>query len=103
MCNGCLKLFGHLTINHTLHFRNVSPYLQGIENESAGAARPTGTGCRKQLLERGAVDDASMSPLCGHSIRYRIAVGSQAGRKVFSLQTAKSVTSSSHQFLQWPG
>jgi hypothetical protein len=28
-----------------------------------------------------------MSQLCGHSITYRIAVGPQAGRKVFSLQT----------------
>src|SRR5690554_7903480 len=28
-----------------------------------------------------------MTPLLGHSITYRIAVGSQAGRKVFTLQT----------------
>jgi len=33
------------------------------------------------------VDDDPMSQLCGHSITYRIAVGPQAGRKVFTLQT----------------
>jgi hypothetical protein len=33
------------------------------------------------------VADDSMSPLFGHSITYRTAVGQQAGRKVFTLQT----------------
>jgi hypothetical protein len=33
------------------------------------------------------VDDDPMTPLLGHSITYRIAVGPQAGRKVFTLQT----------------
>lgn len=33
------------------------------------------------------VDDEAMNSLLGHSITYRIAVGSQAGRKVFTLQT----------------
>ncbi len=51
---------------------------------------------RQGLLERdaensylsgNAVDDDPMSQLCGHSITYRIAVGPQAGRKVFTLQT----------------
>jgi len=51
---------------------------------------------RQGLLERDAensylagdaVDDDPMSQLLGHSITYRIAVGSQAGRKVFTLQT----------------
>ena len=51
---------------------------------------------RQGLLERDmensylasdAVDEDSMTPLLGHSITYRIAVGSQAGRKVFTLQT----------------
>ena len=51
---------------------------------------------RQGLLERDAensylsgdaVDDDPMSQLCGHSITYRIAVGPQAGRKVFTLQT----------------
>jgi len=51
---------------------------------------------RQCLLERDAensylsvdaVDDEPMSQLCGHSITYRIAVGPQAGRKVFPLQT----------------
>jgi len=51
---------------------------------------------RQGLLERAvessylagdAVDDDPMSQLCGHSITYRIGVGPQAGRKVFTLQT----------------
>ena len=51
---------------------------------------------RQGLLERDAensyltsdaVDDDPMTPLLGHSITYRIAVGPQAGRKVFTLQT----------------
>jgi len=51
---------------------------------------------RQGLLERDAensylageaVDEDPMAQLLGHSITYRIAVGSQAGRKVFTLQT----------------
>ena len=51
---------------------------------------------RQGLLERDAdnsclasdaVGDDPMNPLLGHSITYRIAVGSQAGCKVFTLQT----------------
>jgi len=51
---------------------------------------------RKGLLERdiensyldlGSVDKDPMHALLGHSITYRIAVGPQAGRKVFTLQT----------------
>lgn len=51
---------------------------------------------RQGLLERDAensyltgetVDEDPMTQLLGHSITYRIAVGPQAGRKVFSLQT----------------
>jgi hypothetical protein len=51
---------------------------------------------RQGLLERDAensylapdaVDEDPMNPLLGHSITYRIAVGPQAGRKVFTLQT----------------
>ena len=51
---------------------------------------------RQGLLERdaensylsgGGLDDDAMSQLFGHSITYRIAVGPQAGRKVFTLQT----------------
>lgn len=34
-----------------------------------------------------AVDEDPMNQLLGHSITYRIAVGPQAGRKVFRLQT----------------
>jgi hypothetical protein len=51
---------------------------------------------RQGLLERdmensylasNAVDDDPMHQLLGHSITYRIAIGPQAGRKVFTLQT----------------
>jgi len=51
---------------------------------------------RQGLLERYAensylvgevVDDDPLNQLLGHSITYRIAVGPQAGRKVFTLQT----------------
>lgn len=51
---------------------------------------------RQGLLERDAensylagdaVDDDPLNQLLGHSITYRIAVGPQAGRKVFTLQT----------------
>jgi hypothetical protein len=51
---------------------------------------------REGLLERDmensylsgdVLDDDPMAPLLGHSITYRIAVGPQAGRKVFTLQT----------------
>jgi len=38
-------------------------------------------------LSGDAVDDDPMTSLLGHSITYRIAVGPQAGRKVFTLQT----------------
>lgn len=34
-----------------------------------------------------AVNDDPMTPLLGHSITYRIAIGPQVGRKVFTLQT----------------
>ena len=34
-----------------------------------------------------AVEEGAMDQLIGHSITYRIAVGPQAGRKVFTLQT----------------
>ena len=33
------------------------------------------------------MDEGAMAPLLAHSITYRIAVGPQAGRKVFTLQT----------------
>lgn len=55
---------------------------------------------RQGLLERDvensylasdAVDDDPMTPLLGHSITYRIAVGSQAGRKVFTCKLCRPV------------
>jgi len=41
----------------------------------------------QSFLAEEAVDEGSMDPLLAHSITYRIAVGPQAGRKVFTLQT----------------
>lgn len=38
-------------------------------------------------LQLQAADDSANSDLLGHSITYRIAVGHQAGRKAFTLQT----------------
>jgi hypothetical protein len=52
-----------------------------------GALGDAWSSCREQLSFRDAVDEDPMNPLLGHSITYRIAVGSQAGRKVFTLQT----------------
>ena len=41
----------------------------------------------QSFLAAEAVDEGTMDPLLAHSITYRIAVGPQAGRKVFTLQT----------------
>jgi hypothetical protein len=39
------------------------------------------------LIRLDAADDGPLGMLQGYSISYRIALGSQAGRKVFTLQT----------------
>lgn len=66
---------------------------------------------RQSLLERDAensylasdaVDDDSLNQLLGSSITYRIAVGPQAGRKVFTLQTLPACDSED-QFGDSPG
>ena len=41
----------------------------------------------QSFLAREVMDEGTMDPLLAHSITYRIAVGPQAGRKVFTLQT----------------
>ena len=41
----------------------------------------------QSYLAEEVMDEGSMDPLLAHSITYRIAVGPQAGRKVFTLQT----------------
>ena len=41
----------------------------------------------QRFLAAEAVEEGAMDQLMGHSITYRIAVGPQAGRKVFTLQT----------------
>ena len=41
----------------------------------------------QRFLAAEAVEEGTMDPLLAHSITYRIAVGPQAGRKVFTLQT----------------
>jgi hypothetical protein len=42
---------------------------------------------KQSFLAGEAVEEGAMEQLIGHSITYRIAVGPQAGRKVFTLQT----------------
>ena len=67
---------------------------------------------RQGLLERDsensylawdAVDEDSMDQLIGHSITYRIAVGPQAGRKVFSLQTLPACDDADEPFTDTVG
>ena len=53
----------------------------------AGGRATQGAVAENSYLASDAVDDDPMTPLLGHSITYRIAVGPQAGRKVFTLQT----------------
>jgi len=53
----------------------------------AGGRATQGAVAENSYLASGAGDDDPMTPLLGHSITYRIAVGPQAGRKVFTLQT----------------
>ena len=84
--------------NGTARFRWVkAPTGQELTQLAHTIAHRVGRFLERQgLLERDAensylsgdaVDDDPMSQLCGHSITYRIAVGPQAGRKVFTLQT----------------
>jgi len=79
-------------------FRWVSsPTTQELTQPSQTIARRVERYLERQgLLERDAensyltmdaISEDSMNQLLGHSITYRIAVGSQAGRKVFALQT----------------
>mgnify|MGYP001813108265 CR=1 FL=1 len=84
--------------NGTARFRWVkAPTTEELTQLAHTIAHRVGRFLERQgLLERDAensylsgdaVDDDPMSQLCGHSITYRIAVGPQAGRKVFTLQT----------------
>jgi hypothetical protein len=84
--------------NGTARFRWVkAPTSQELSQLAHTLARRVGRFLERQgLLERDvensylasdAVDDEAMTPLLGHSITYRIAVGPQAGRKVFTMQT----------------
>lgn len=63
---------------HTIA-RRVGRYLerQGLLEQDA----------ENSYLSGDAVDDAPLNQLLGSSITYRIAIGPQAGRKVFTLQT----------------
>jgi hypothetical protein len=73
------------------------PTSQELTQLAHAIARRVGRFLERQgLLERDAensyftgeaVDDDPMNQLLGHSITYRIALGLQAGRKVFTLQT----------------
>jgi len=84
--------------NGAARFRRVkSPSSAEITRLTHTIAHRVGRFLERQgLLERGAensylasdaVDDDPMTPLLGHSITYRIAVGPQVDRKVFTLQT----------------
>jgi hypothetical protein len=84
--------------NGTARFRWVkAPTSQELTQLAHTIARRVGCFLERQgLLERDAensylagdaADDNSMNQLLGYSITYRIAVGPQAGRKVFTLQT----------------
>ncbi|MCP4128259.1 MAG: IS91 family transposase [Gammaproteobacteria bacterium] len=85
-------------LNGTDRFRWVkAPTSQELTQLAHTIAQRVGRFLERQgLLERDAensylasdaVDDEAMNSLLGHSITYRVAVGPQAGRKVFSLQT----------------
>ena len=77
--------------------RGDSPTNQELARLTQTIARRVGRYLERQgLLERDAensylapeaVPEDPMAQLLGHSITYRIAVGSQAGRKVYTLQT----------------
>jgi hypothetical protein len=82
----------------SLRFRWVkAPTSAGVTHLTHTLAHRIGRFLERQgLLERDAennyfaadaVDEDSMAQLLGHSITYRIAVGPQQGRKVFTLQT----------------
>jgi hypothetical protein len=53
----------------------------------AGGRATQGAVAENSYLTMDAISEYSMNQLLGHSITYRIAVGPQAGRKVFALQT----------------
>jgi hypothetical protein len=85
-------------LDGSVRFRRVSaPTTQELTQLSQTIARRVGRYLERQgLLERDAensylasdiISEGPMAQLLGHSITYRIAVGSQAGRKVFTLQT----------------
>jgi len=67
-------------------------FLDGVYVDSAGSSTrfrwvkaPPSSELNQLALE--SADEAPMDQLRGHSITYRIAVGPQQGRKVFTLQT----------------
>jgi hypothetical protein len=85
-------------LNGAIRFRWVrAPTREELTQLAHTIARRVGRYLERQgLLERdaendylalNAADDDPLSVLQGHSITYRIAVGPQAGRKVFTLQT----------------
>jgi hypothetical protein len=83
--------------SESARFRRVTPTSTELTQLVHTIASRVGRFLERQgLLERDAentylateaVDEDPMSELLGHSITYRIAVGPQAGRKVFTLQT----------------
>jgi len=85
-------------LDRTARFRLISsPTTQDLTQLSQTIARRVGRYLERQgllerdaensYLNRDAVSEDPMNQLLGHLITYRIAVGPQAGRKVFTLQT----------------
>jgi len=77
-------------LTHTIAYC-VGRYLerQGLLERDAGNSYLTA-----QAVD--SADDDSMHHLLGHSITYRIAVGPQQGRKVFTLQTCPTADQTIH-------
>jgi len=98
----------HLT--HTIAYR-VGRFLerQGwLERDAddcmdAGGRATHGVVAENCYLTAEAVDEDPMNPLLEYSITYRIAVGPQAGRKVFTLQTLPAVDEPFEvRWARWP-
>ncbi len=76
---------------HTLLYQIVEQHYPLFVTHMARQGRPLPVYVQRDAensyLTSGAADEDPMTQLLGHSVTYRIAVGPQAGRKVFTLQT----------------
>jgi len=101
-------------LDGSVRFRWIStPTTQELTQLSRTIARRVGRYLERQgLLERDAensyltmdaISEDSMNQLLGHSITYRIAVGPQAGRKVFSLHAGLAARCDERKKRERPG